>query len=442
MVIGLFLGSLVVALVAGYSGVDGSHRTRMLAALGLAILAAIVGMMPASLELRLALGGLLGALGVALAVGESGWQHRAIALALATAACAMPQVAPADPAWTTYLSTPVAMGLIMLISRAWIGQSGTEPVAAAPFIALLGVAGASLGSMSEIDTLSRVPAIVLGCASVSALVTSMLKTKFNDWIAMIFMVATVGIVSVRVAQEPGLATSWVLAVAVAFFGAWFLRSGEARPINTAVPAVVWISLATLGFSQLRGFGLTSIAVVAVAAVTLSGSSRLLLSAAPLAAIAFARVVRVALPDTTMAFDIGQHYALIGLLVGALIIGAASELSAGRVNRISLMLGGAGLVMLAPTASVYLGQRGTLGLLYGLLVGPVFIAIREGARLSALALSAMLAGGLVMLYPRLLEWMDLPRDERLRILGMMALVAAALLAVAGMQRSKPVPAEAA
>ncbi|HVL38471.1 MAG TPA: hypothetical protein VM328_03675, partial [Fimbriimonadaceae bacterium] len=99
---------------------------------------------------------------------------------------------------------------------------------------------------------------------------------------------------------------------------WMSPDAEDSLFRFLLAALVWIGVATVAFALRRGFGVSMCLLGALSGCLLMSNRRALLSLGPLVALAIYRLFREAYPDARQAFDIGQHYAMIGLLVGVLL----------------------------------------------------------------------------------------------------------------------------
>ncbi len=193
---------------------------------------------------------------------------------------------------------------------------------------------------------------------------------------------------------------------------------EPSSLRLLVSVLIWISAATAAFGFEKGFGMAVLALTATAVLLASGNKRALLTMAPLGGLVMYRVFRESHPDATKAFDIGQHYAMIGLVVGALLPVMAQEwlrTVSRRGGFLTLIAGALWIVVLliAPIATaVVLGAKGVIGYLFGLGLGGVIEAVRGERSAHSMSLGIAMAGVMALIYDALLPHLDLDRDEKL------------------------------
>ncbi|MCO5295981.1 MAG: hypothetical protein M9921_03915 [Fimbriimonadaceae bacterium] len=210
---------------------------------------------------------------------------------------------------------------------------------------------------------------------------------------------------------------------------WLLASQEndESGFRFTLASVVWVALATLAFGIDRGFGMAVSLLAAGAMLVALGNIRGLLSLGAVAGLVLYRVFRETHADTSRAFDIGQHYAIIGLLLGVLLPlafvawlpkGSASKgrLAAATLLAVVLFHG------LAVASAVFLGAKGVVGLLVGLGLAAFAEGFRGGTRPAVLAMGGSACAALLVGYGWLGPWLDLARDEKLPLLGWIAGVA--------------------
>jgi hypothetical protein len=217
---------------------------------------------------------------------------------------------------------------------------------------------------------------------------------------------------------------------------WIVRpQGLSDSFSALISTVVWIGVATLAFSYEKGFGMAIASAGAASTLIALGNQRALLTAGPLIALTFYRVLREAQPDAAKALDIGQHYAVIGIAFGAGLAILPREWIANRLesaakNEIGRFLW-AIILGLAPVGlAVVLGAKGMVGLVAGL----GFASFVEVLRGESSAIPVLLTGGIgslvVVAYPWLTQLLDMTRESKqiafYWIVGV-TLVIAALLA---------------
>ncbi|MCC7229441.1 MAG: hypothetical protein IT203_03540 [Fimbriimonadaceae bacterium] len=222
---------------------------------------------------------------------------------------------------------------------------------------------------------------------------------------------------------------------------WVVRpDGRDDTLSFLFGGIIWIGIATLAFSYLKGFGIAIAAIGAVGTLMILGNPRALLSTGPLLGLAFYRVLREAHPEATRALDIGQHYAVIGIAIGMVSALLPSEWLATRSESVARF--GLGRVLWALTIglipiamAVVLGAKGIVGFVVGL----GFAALVEGLRNGSNLLPLLMTGGMAALVATSYGWLenllDMTRESKQAAFYWMAGVGAVLAILIAMV-SKP------
>lgn len=156
--------------------------------------------------------------------------------------------------------------------------------------------------------------------------------------------------------------------------------------------VLFLAIATLAFGLDRTLGMTVAYLGAAGAAIVLRAPRVLLAAAPLAGVVAYRAFRQQFTEVTRAFDIAQHYSMLGFIAGILLVLLLVEWRRqadspwGSVLAAILAL----TVMLGMGAAfVVLDAKGAIGLVVGFGMAPVIALLRshEPDDSAALALGA-------------------------------------------------------
>jgi hypothetical protein len=215
--------------------------------------------------------------------------------------------------------------------------------------------------------------------------------------------------------------------------AWALpMDGELSLFPALLCGILWIAVGTTAFAEARGLGMGICAFAAIATAVILGHSRAALTAAPLAFLAIYRAFGVAHPDASKALDIGQHYGLIGLMLGILVALALAESSEAEDQKVTWLTTMATIVGCG-FAPMLLGAKGSIGILAGLGLAPVISLLRPRVN-QAMIWPAMvtLTGAMIFAYSSLKDKLDIDRDAKLGTLVYVAIfvvlagVAAAIL----------------
>jgi len=201
-----------------------------------------------------------------------------------------------------------------------------------------------------------------------------------------------------------------------------------------VGALVWLGVATAAFSFAKGYGLSLAALVGVCAACLAGERRAVVCCAPILAMATYRFARFSFPDASRAFDIGQHYAIVGLLLGLMVpmmvIEWGRSVSSGKTWATATAAALAGIALLTGTslAVAFLGAKGASGLVIGYLMSPILASLKGDPPKTALATGLSLAVWAVASIGALAAEEDLARPDKVRMVltvgGLIALLAVA------------------
>lgn len=202
---------------------------------------------------------------------------------------------------------------------------------------------------------------------------------------------------------------------------WLLPEGT--PSGTfafVLSSAIWVSIATVSFGFLRGFGMGIVLLAAIVGFALFGSRKGLVTLGPLLALTLYRLFREMYTDATQALDIGQHYAILGILIGMLLVLGPIEWARSRalrdsLNTISVALVEVAILLGCITAAILLGAKGSVGLGIGFGIGAVAAGLRN-ERSPAIVLQGLaLTSALILGFEPLQGLMDLDRDKKVRLL---------------------------
>ncbi|MBX3112772.1 MAG: hypothetical protein KF857_12290 [Fimbriimonadaceae bacterium] len=238
-------------------------------------------------------------------------------------------------------------------------------------------------------------------------------------------------------HKPELALVVGTAGATALVIGWLWGDGAPTPTAGALGALAWTGVATVGFSQAQTPGIAAAALVGLAVTGVVGRPSAAAALSPILALAAYRLLRNLAPDTLDSFDIGQHYVTVGLLVGAATVVALNEF-VGAVREQAGTKGTAALVAawvaaggLAAFAAVFLGDRGTVGVVLGLALGGALSCLSGRDALPGAVFGGGLAWLVAAVAPVLTEAVDIKKDNKMAVFAVAVLVVAALAATAGL-----------
>jgi hypothetical protein len=227
---------------------------------------------------------------------------------------------------------------------------------------------------------------------------------------------------------------WMLfagSAAVALIVAWLVPDDpDASGFGFVVSVILWLGVATLAFGLRKGFGMSIACLGGAAMLTLMGRTRAVLTLGPLAILVLYRIFRELHTDATRAVDIGQHYALIGLAVGAALPLLAGEWrasqAAGSRTAWSSALWSPAFLAVPFVSAVVLAAKGFVGVLAGLGFSSLVEGLRGSSRLEPLALQLGIGSAMIAGFGWLSDYLDLSREEKVKTL---VWVAAGLFVVA-------------
>lgn len=383
-------------------------------------------------------------------------------------------LACAAVAFVSWFPPQAAMCLVFgAAAAAWILSIGKieEPnpwamrsaVAAAAIVACNALSGSSHLGVDPTNTgtwLGTAIALSGVIAGIVRLLVAKEKTSvavadgLSSFTAFVLMAGGAYLVAWKLDLFGSVPLIFLLAGAMALIINWLIPEGApSSTVRVLLATLIWVAGATAAFGFAKGFGMAVTLVAASSMLLLSGNRRALLSLGPLGALVFYRVFREAHTDATHAFDIGQHYAMIGVLVGAVLPVMAQEwlrLTGKRGGGATLLAGALWVVLLGGVPiviAVALAAKGIIGYLIGLGVGAVMESTRGERSAHSLSLALGLSAMMTLLYDWLAPHLDLERHDKLIALawlGGVVLVAAIVIAFLSADFGKtetPVVAEA-
>lgn len=320
---------------------------------------------------------------------------------------------------TLYLHlTLVGVGALALVSGvgrsgAAVGLAGFGGVAARYF--LIPEPGATVGAM---------PGAVLVAVVVLGIIGSFVpenRETWKPWVGPALGLLLAGIVfgvGAALFGKDHVPRTLMLAVLAAVATAFAMPSGS-KPdaLRVGLAGLVWLGIATYAFSHSLTLGMSLALVAGAGAIALTASEAAYPMLAPLAGLVGFRLARNVYPEATRAFDLGQHYAVVGVVLAivlVMVLGAAfgREVKAGGW-RIPVATGAGWLLgVLAVLFSVmFLGAKGTTGLIVGIGLAPLIVQLGKADGAAGSGLSVGLIGLLGLAYPKLAELFEVSRAEK-------------------------------
>lgn len=304
--------------------------------------------------------------------------------------------------WPSALAVSLgALGAVSLLGA--IGVGDRSALAGSAIGVVLVIAGVCAIGVGEV--LERGRALSWGILVVGLLVGAWLVAKRYLFLEDVFYITTLGLAL-------GLAVAW-------------LQEGqgesasEGNMVGFVLSCIVWVAGATIAFGLLKGYGMALLLLVGVGVLAIVGSERGLLSLAPVFGLTIYRLFREQHTDSSRAFDIGQHYAMVGILIGLLLVVAlfqwAKAREPGPMVSVAGILAGAMALGSLVMAVVLLGPKGTIGLLMGIGLGPVVLGLRGTRDVGILAIAVGLLAATALCYGPLGPYLDLERGARITLL---------------------------
>ncbi len=268
---------------------------------------------------------------------------------------------------------------------------------------------------------------------------SVLFGKKTPW-ASAAVAVLVGAGSVAAAQmgfhNNGLALVIGVATVTALVIGWVWGPGAPTPLAGALGVLAWTGVATVGFSQAQTPGLAAAVLVGLAVTCVMGRANAAAALSPLLALAAYRLLRNLAPDSLDALDIGQHYALVGLLVGCSVSIALNEFVAVLADggkwksTVAALAAFIVAVAMALFASLFLGDKGTVGVVVGLAFGGALSCLSGRPAL----IGAVFGGGLSWLVAAtaaaVADAVKVDPQNKVGFLAVVVLAALGLCAIAG------------
>lgn len=186
------------------------------------------------------------------------------------------------------------------------------------------------------------------------------------------------------------------AVLLALFTHWLIEADKENALRFGIASAIWVAAATLAFAERKAYGMAVMASVGALLLLSMGSFRAMLSMGPAIGLVFYRMFRNEYPEASRALDLGQHYAIVGMLLGVMLALVAAQWFADSGEKPSAKGYWAGLVwivlfvMVPLAATVLLGPKGVAGYAVGLGVASFVEGFRGQASLLPLVSGTALA----------------------------------------------------
>jgi hypothetical protein len=301
-------------------------------------------------------------------------------------------------------------------------KRGRAVVLTTLFVFVAGVAAmiSRIGYRAEI---ADAPVLALWCALLAVAVFwaggRALGEKVSWAVPALSVVALAGLGWLALSTylgEGDLGVCAVSAVVAALVTAWAVKPDMHSVLSWGVAALIWLGLATFAFSNGFGLGMGVAAMFGVAALLVTKRADLLPAAWIVVGLSLYRLFREHNGELVQAFDIGQHYAMIGFLVGVVVLVAAVDAlmrhrgPGPRAYVVALM---ATVVVLGATA--FFGTKGAIGIMVGLAIAPMVVRLVPNATHWSVIGSAVLQCAVMVAYRPIAWEMELDQPQKVKLL---------------------------
>jgi hypothetical protein len=300
-----------------------------------------------------------------------------------------------------------------------------------------GVAGLSLGCTLIAGALGTLAAggwsgPLIGLASGGAVVAALVLAALGGvalrnspkWIL------TAGACVIGIAAAYGLGALWLndmtlvwsLGLGVIAGAALVIlnsESGSDVAMRAMIGALIVVASATVSFGFARGLGVSLALLGALIVPLAANDSRSLLSLAPFVALAGYRLFREAHLDAARTLELGQHYAVMGVILGCclpLLVQEWQSSGGGTKRIIGTGLLAALLLASVPLVALVLGAKGVVGLLVGLGLSGLVESMREAKSPALIGGILLISGAGTATFGWYVRFLEMSRDEKVRAFG--------------------------
>lgn len=308
------------------------------------------------------------------------------------------------------------------------GQVGFEFALALGGASLLNALGAFNGEQKVLHSWHLAGSIlVIGAALLALLVggifrgMKMQKPWLEACLVAVLLAGATFFLGGNIFMESQLLYLLLFGLGAALVVSWLLpENAQSGTFSFVLASAIWVSIATVSFGFLRGFGMGTVLLAAVIGFTLFGSRKGLVTLGPLFALTLYRLFREMFTDATQALDIGQHYAILGILIGMLLVLGPIEWARSRalrdaLNTVSVALVEVAILLACITGAILLGAKGSVGLGIGFGIGAVAAGLRNEKSPAVILQGLALSSVLILSFDPLSGLMDLDRDQKVRLL---------------------------
>jgi len=414
-------GLIAVAATIRFQPAVPAPRSSYIWLLGLLVVSSLLAtrVSPAS-ELSPGLGGLV--IGAVLAATASFGGNRLTSLALALVGAASVHLAPSV--------APAQLGLAIGAGLGAIALAG-DSINRFALWCLLAISADRLGASNSdapgfayLGTLLTLVLIIGGVAGIP--IPKKLEAALPFLAAII--IALGGVLLSKYVAEPALTVAIGLGALVGLVLRYLVEEGESSSLRVGIATILSIGLATVAFATFRGLGMSLSLLAAAGVLATSPNRRALLTLGPLVGLVLYRVLREEGTGASRALDIGQHYTLLALGLGAIVPlilvdwrGKSAGLSLWAILGISV----------PPIVITMFGVRGAVGFIVGLGFAATIDSLRKAESLTVYAAAAIMAPVTLITLHWAKDVDSLTRDEKVPLfigIGTVILVLAGVLTI--------------
>jgi hypothetical protein len=290
-------------------------------------------------------------------------------------------------------------------------------------LTIAGVAGVNaLGAFGAREEIARSGGVLFGILISFVAIVSSLAPRIRPFLATGLVAAGSWVLVDRVLLIPDALIVTLAASLLAVIVHFMLNEDNGNSLRQLVAVIIWVAAGSALFNYEQGYGVALIFLIGMGLLLTYGNQPALASLGPLGAIVLYRVFRENHIEATRAYDIGQHYAMVGILVGMALPVLAQEwqrVSAGRTKFFGGIAGAIWIpaMLVVPVgAAVLLGAKGVVGYLFGLGLAPVVESLRGDKTSHPASLALGLSAAMTLMFTPIQPLLELDRDGKLRALG--------------------------
>lgn len=219
-----------------------------------------------------------------------------------------------------------------------------------------------------------------------------------------------------------------------------LSGPEITSVRLILASLIWVAVATGAFGIEQGFGMAVALLVGFSVLVLADNRPGLLTLGPLAALVMFRVFFQEHSQTVKHFEVGQHYSIVGLLIGLALPALATEWlrsSAGRTKFFGNFASAAWVLAFAVVpagVAVLFDSTGLVGFLIGLGIASVVEAARASRSGQTVSLAVTLSAFVALSYQWIEPLMGQEKDDKTKalawILGAVFVIGIAIAVLGG------------